>query len=338
MECRITNTRSSAAGSSVSKSLLILSFGFLLVLFSTCAMAVADNSRTNIVLILVDNHGYHHLGCKGNPYLKTPNIDKFARQSVDFCNFHAENFCSPSRAALLTGRQPMRYGVHNTVGGVSLLGPDEITLSERLKKSGYRTGIFGKWHLGMSYPFHPRFRGFDEVFVHGGGGIGQLEDYKGNRHMNARFQYQGKWIKTTGFSTDVLFDRAMKFIESSKEKEKPFFCYIPTPAVHFPVQSEPGALARIKKRGVTSEQDNLSLLSMIENMDDNLGRLVKRLDELKLRDNTMIIFMGDQGVGNRGSIKPVWPGRDRQKDLGNASEGKHRVYCMIQKPGLTRGR
>ena len=333
MPFRITNTKSLELGSSVSKTLLLQSLCYLFVLLLVCPATSAKDSKTNVVLILVDNHGYHHLGCKGNPYLKTPNIDKLARQSVDFCNFHAENFCSPSRAALLTGRQPMRYGVHNTVGGVSLLSPNEITLSERLKKSGYRTGIFGKWHLGMSYPFHPSLRGFDEVFVHGGGGIGQLEDFKGNRHMNARFQYKGKWIKTSGFSTDVLFDRAMEFIESSKEQ--PFFCYIPTPAVHFPVQPEPKALDRIKKRGVTSEQDNLSLLSMIENLDDNLGRLVKRLDKLKLRDNTMIIFMGDQGVGNRGSIKPVWPGKDRQKDLGNASEGKHRVYCMIQKSGLT---
>ena len=292
----------------------------------------AEESRRNVVLVLVDNQGYFELGCKGNPFLRTPNIDRFARNGIDFCNFHAENFCSPSRAALLTGRQPMRYGVHNTIGGVSLLDPNETILSERLKKEGYKTGIFGKWHLGMSYPFHPSLRGFDEVYVHGGGGIGQLEDYAGNNHMNAHFQHNGKWIKSEGFSTDVLFDEAMKFIETSGDR--PFFCYIPTPAVHFPVQAEPKALANIKKRGVTAEQSNLSRLSMIENLDSNLGRLLTKLEQLKLREQTMVIFMTDQGVGDRGFVKQVWPGKDRQQDLGNASEGKHRVFCMIQKHGL----
>lgn len=305
----------------------------LLMAAGVCSTAFAK-STPNVVLILTDNQGYFELGCKGNPYLRTPNIDDFARNGVDFCNFHAENFCSPSRAALLTGRQPMRYGVHNTIGGVSLLSPAELTLAERLKAAGYRTGIFGKWHLGMSHPFHPSRRGFDEVFVHGGGGIGQLEDYAGNRHMNAHFQHNGEWVESSGFSTDVLFDQALQFIASSGNT--PFFCYIPTPATHFPVQAEPKALARIKERGITSEQANLSLLSMIENIDDNVGRMVRRLAELKLRENTLIIFMTDQGVGDRGAAQPVWPQKDRQHDLGNASEGKHRVFCMMQMPGLTK--
>ncbi|MEM8670973.1 MAG: arylsulfatase [Planctomycetota bacterium] len=306
----------------------------LLILFAgNCLAATSDDRPTNVVLVLIDNQGYFELGCKGNAYLKTPIIDKFAREGVDFCNFHAENFCSPSRAALLTGRHPMRYGVHNTVGGVSLLDPNEVTLGDRLREAGYRTGVFGKWHLGMSHPFHPTLRGFDEVFVHGGGGIGQLEDYAGNNHMNAHFQRNGKWIESSGFSSDVLFDRAMEFIESSADQ--PFFCYLPTPAVHFPVQAEPNALARIKARGVPEDATDLSRLSMIENLDDNLGRLLDRLDKLNLRQNTLVIFMTDQGVGDRGSSTPVWPGKDRQQDLGNASEGKHRVFCFVQKPGVT---
>ncbi len=293
--------------------------------------AVSD--RPNVVLIMTDNQGYFELGCKGNPHVKTPSIDAFAQQSVDFCNFHAENFCSPSRAALLTGRQPMRFGVYNTIGGVSLLAAGEVTLADRLKAVGYRTAIFGKWHLGMSYPFHPRYRGFEEVFIHGGGGIGQLEDYLANRHLDAHFEDNGEWVESIGFSTDVLFDRASQFIRSCGDK--PFFCYIPTPATHFPVQSEPASLARIKQRGLTQADGSLSLYSMIENIDDNVGRLLSRLDRWNLSDNTLVIFMTDQGVGDRGSPTPVWPGKDRNADLGNASEGKHRVFCMMQKPGLT---
>lgn len=308
---------------------LLLPFALLV----WCLAVVGAEAKVNVVLMLTDNQGYFELACKGNPYLRTPHIDELARTSVDFCSFHAENFCSPSRAALLTGRQPMRYGVHNTIGGVSLLSPEEVTLADRLQAAGYRTGIFGKWHLGMSHPFHPSLRGFDEVFVHGGGGVGQLEDYAGNRHMNAHFQHNGKWVESSGFSTDVLVDHALEFIDSCGDQ--PFFCYIPTPATHFPVQAEPKALARIKERGVTEDQTNLSLLSMIENIDDNVGRLRKGLQQRGLRDNTLFIFMTDQGVGDRGAPKPTWPGRDRQQDLGNASEGKHRVFCMMQLAGLT---
>ena len=236
--------------------------------------ASADSNRPNVLLIMTDNQGYFELGCKGHPHLKTPHIDAFAGESVDFCNFHAENFCSPSRAALLTGRQPMRFGVYDTVGGVSLLAAQERTLGDVLRDAGYRTAIFGKWHLGMSHPFHPTNRGFDEVFIHGGGGIGQLEDHLGNNHLDAHFEHNGKWIPSIGFSTDVLFDRAARFIRS--DTERPFFCYIPLPATHFPHQSEPVALARIRQRGVTSEDADLALLSMIENIDDNVGRISRR--------------------------------------------------------------
>lgn len=305
----------------------------LILLSVVSASCVLGKGPPNVLLIMTDNQGYFDLGCKGNAYLQTPHIDDFARQSVDFCNFHAENFCSPSRAALLTGRQPMRFGVYDTIGGVSLLAANEVTLADRLRAAGYKTGIFGKWHLGMSYPFHPKYRGFDEVFIHGGGGIGQLEDYLGNNHMDAHFECNGKWIETTGFSTDVLFNRAAQFIESCGDQ--PFFCYIPTPAVHFPVQAEPVALARILKRGITAKDARVDLLSMIENVDDNVGRILEKLDQLNLTENTLVIFMSDQGVGDEGSPKPVWAGKDRNKDLGNASEGKHRVFCMIRKPGLT---
>lgn len=290
----------------------------------------ASNARPNVLLILIDNQAYFELSCKGHSFLHTPHIDALAGESVDFCNFHAENFCSPSRAALLTGRQPMRLGVYDTIGGVSLLPARETTLADRLRAAGYRTGIFGKWHLGMSYPFHPSQRGFDDVFIHGGGGIGQLEDYAGNRHLNAHFQHDGIWEPTTGYSTNVLFDQAEGFIR--KCGREPFFCFLPTPAPHFPYQPEAEALKRIQARGVSAA--DTTLFSMIENIDDNVGRILDCLEVQGIAENTLVILMSDQGMGYRGaSFSP--PSAAEHANLGNASDASHQVFCLVRKPGLT---
>ena len=199
-------------------------------LLSQIDSLATEESRPNVLLILVDNQSYFELSCHGHAQLQTPHIDKLASESVDFVNFHAPPFCSPSRAAMLTGRYALRAGIHNTIGGVSILQRDEVTLANYLKGVGYATAIFGKWHLGMTYPYHPMHRGFDEVFIHGGGGIGQLEDHYGNRHMDATWEHNGVFTKSKGYSSDVLFDRAKAFIAS--KREAPFFCFLSTPATH----------------------------------------------------------------------------------------------------------
>lgn len=296
------------------------------------APALVGKERPNVLLILTDNQSYYELGCHGHEQVETPHIDRLADESVDFVNFHAPPFCSPSRTALLTGRYAMRAGVHTTVQGVSILRKEEITLADYLKGVGYRTAIFGKWHLGYSYPYHPMERGFDETFVHGGGGIGQLEDYYGNNHMDAVWDRNGVYEQSEGYSSDVLFEEAAQFIE--RNRNEPFFCFVSTPATHTPYQAEPKAMARIKARGVEASEADLKLYSMIENIDENVGRLLERIDEWSLRDNTIVILATDQGVGFRGAPDPYFDGK--RDNHGGAYDEKNRVFCMMRYPPLSK--
>ncbi len=285
----------------------------------------AEPSKLNIVFVLSDNQSYYEMGCHGHAELQTPHIDALAKQSLDFQNFYAPPFCSPSRAVLLTGQHAMRSGVHNTVGGRSILHKDKITLADVLKNAGYRTGIFGKWHLGFSYPYRPEDRGFEEVFVHGGGGIGQMEDHFGNTHYGPTFIHNGKPVATKAFSTDTLFDRAMAFIEANKDRR--FFCYLPTPVTHSPHYGPRDLMAKIKARGV---KGSVGLYAQVENLDANIGKLVKKIDELGLAKNTVLIYASDQGISDRGA--PHGPSKQ-----GLAYDAKHHVPFMVRMPTGTPG-
>ena len=260
--------------------------------------------------------------------VQTPRIDRLSRTGVNFTDFNAPPFCSPSRGALLTGRYALRYGIHNTVGGVSILHRDERTLADVMKSAGYRTAVFGKWHLGMSHPYTPDCRGFDEYFIHGGGGVSQLEDYYGNNHMDATYIHQGQYVKSRGFSTDVLFDQGIDFM--NRNRETPFFCLISTPAVHFPTLLHPETGKRLKDRGITDEKQ-LPLWSMIENVDENVGRLLDYLKASGLKENTVLFLMSDQGVNDRGVTHRAGAGTRR----GVQYDEKHQVYCMVQYPKIT---
>ena len=307
-------------------------FLILFSLFQSLVILCPAQNRPNVLLILTDNQSYFELSCHGHEQLQTPNIDRLAAESVDFQNFHAPPFCSPSRAELLTGRYSLRSGIHNTVGGVSILKAEEATLANYLGGAGYRTAIFGKWHLGYSHPYLPYERGFDEAFVHGGGGIGQMEDHYGNNHMDATWNHNGTMVPSEGFSSDVLFSEASRFIKNSGDD--PFFCFISTPATHTPYQTEPKAMARIKARGVEASDGDLKLYSMIENIDDNVGRLMTQIDDWGLRDNTLVIFATDQGVNDRGAPEPRFTGKREIHNVGY--DEKHAVFCMMRYPPLTK--
>ena len=198
----------------------------------------------NVVLVMTDDQGYGDFGCYGNPWLKTPAIDSLAASaSFILADFHVDPTCAPTRAALMTGRYSSRTGVWHTVMGRSILRKDEVTMAQVFADSGYRTGIFGKWHLGDNYPYRPQDRGFQEVLIHGGGGVGQTPDYWGNDYFDDTYLHNGKREKFSGYCTDVWFQAAEKFIEQNRDR--PFFAYIPTNAAHGPFWSTRNMRSRI---------------------------------------------------------------------------------------------
>ncbi|HUW18839.1 MAG TPA: arylsulfatase [Sedimentisphaerales bacterium] len=284
--------------------------------------AGAKRERPNVVLVMTDDQGYGDLGCHGNKIIKTPNLDRLYTQSVRLTDFHVAPSCSPTRAGLMTGRYCNRTGVWHTVMGRNLLRKDEVTVADVFKAGGYRTGIFGKWHLGDNYPFRPGDRGFDEVLIHHGGGIGNVHDYWGNDYIDDTYCHNGKLEKFTGYCTDIWFAGAMGFIE--KNKDQPFFCYLPTNCPHGP-HIVPEKYSRpYEDKGV-----NAKFYGMIANIDENMGRLMKKLKELGIEDNTVLIFMTDNG-GTAG-VKVFNAGMRGQK--GTEYDGGHRVPCFIRWPG-----
>ncbi|MHC4666309.1 MAG: arylsulfatase [Planctomycetota bacterium] len=279
----------------------------------------AEGTPPNVVLVITDDQGYGDLSCHGNSVLKTPNLDKLHSQSVRLDDFHVSPTCSPTRAALMTGRYCNRTGVWHTVMGRSLLRKDEVTMADVFAASGYRTGIFGKWHLGDTYPFRPQDRGFDETLVHGGGGIGNTQDYWGNDYFDDTYFRNGKPEKFTGYCTDVWFAEAMKFVEANKDR--PFLCYLPTNAPHGPFRVPDKYSDPYWGKGVKA-----LFCGMIANIDENMGRLMDKLKELGIEDNTILIFMTDNGTSG-GRFDAGMRGRK-----GSEYDGGHRVPFFIRWP------
>lgn len=275
--------------------------------------------RPNVVLVMTDDQGYGDLACHGNGVIQTPNLDRLYRRSVRLTDFHVGPTCSPTRAALMTGRYCNRTGVWHTIMGRSLLRRDEVTMADVFRAGGYRTGIFGKWHLGDNYPYRPNDRGFDEALVHKGGGIGNTQDYWGNDYFDDTYFRNGKAEKFRGYCTDVWFTEAMKFIEANRDR--PFLCYLPTNAPHSPYRVPEKYSRMYEGKGV-----NAGFYGMITNIDENMGRLMKRLDELGLADNTILIFMTDNG-----SSEPRYNAAMRG-NKGDAYDGGHRVPFFIRWP------
>jgi arylsulfatase len=283
-------------------------------------------SRPNVILILTDDQGYGDLSCHGNPILKTPNIDRLHAEGVRFSDFHVSPTCAPTRAALLTGRHEFKNGVTHTVMERERLAPDAVTLAEVLKSADYTTGIFGKWHLGDEPDRWPSRRGFDEMFIHGAGGIGQsyegsCGDAPDNTYFDPAILHNGKFIKTKGYCSDVFFNQALAWMESVKG-DQPFYCHIATNAPHAPLQVRPEDEARYADK--IDDKNVAKFYGMIANIDDNVGRLLDRLSEWKLEQNTLVIFMNDNGgtvgvnvynAGMRGAKNTPWLGGTRASSL-----------------------
>jgi arylsulfatase A-like enzyme len=255
-------------------------------------VAAAQERHPNILLIVTDDQGYGDLGCHGNPEVKTPNIDALAKNAFQFESFHVSPVCSPTRSSLLTGRYNYRTGVVDTFLGRSMMHADEITLAEMLAAAGYRTGIFGKWHLGDNYPLRAQDQGFQETLTIRGGGIGQPSDPPGGDHYTDATMYRnGKPVKTNGYCTDVLANAAIEFIAANKNR--PFFAYVPFNAPHTPLEVPESYLKPYKDAGMPDV--TARVYAMVTNIDDNVGRLMKKLDDLQLADDTIVVFMSDNG-------------------------------------------
>lgn len=249
-----------------------------------------DYKKPNVILIMTDDQGYGDLGCLGNPYLKTPTLDALYEESVRFTDFHVDPACSPTRSGLLTGNYSSRAGVWHTIGGRSLLKEGMTTMSEIFTANGYETGIFGKWHLGENYPYRPQDRGFKESLVHGGGGVGQGPDYWGNNYYNDTYIHNGKFKKYEGYCNTVWFNEAINYIK--KNKDSPFFCYIPTNLPHAPLHVNEAYVEPYK--GQASER-LANYYGMISKLDEDVARLLNEIKNIGLEENTIVIFMTDNG-------------------------------------------
>jgi len=271
--------------------------------------ALAENpKRPNIVYVITDDQGYGDIAALGNRVLRTPNLDRLHGESVRLTEFHASPTCSPTRAALMTGRHEFRSGVTHTIFERERLALSATTLPQLLETAGYTSGIFGKWHLGDEDAYQPGKRGFDRVFIHGGGGIGQsypgsCGDAPGNSYFDPVIRSDGTFVKTKGYCTDVFFTAALDWIDHCRKESEPFFCYIALNAPHSPLDCPPGSdtpyLAALEAAGIADPEQRAKIAKfygMIENIDTNVGRLLQKLDEWGLADDTLVVFTTDNGT------------------------------------------
>ncbi len=280
--------------------------------------ALRAASPPNVILIMTDDQGIGDFGATGNPVIETPNLDEMARNSATMTTFYVSPVCSPTRACLMTGRYNYRTRCIDTWLGRSMMDPAEVTIAEILSAADYATGIFGKWHLGDCYPMRPMDQGFEEVLVHRGGGLAQPSEPRENngRYTDPILFHNGKSIQTKGFCTDVYFDAALQFIEKSHQAKRPFFAYVATNAPHGPFGDVPEELRKkyIKKADqlaqlivpqmrdakLDAEVDKLArIAAMITNIDQNVGRLFEKLNQLHITENTLVIFLTDNGPNSR---------------------------------------
>lgn len=300
----------------------------LLVLVALCPTASATPPRPNVVLIMTDDQGWGDVGVHGNDAIRTPNLDRLAREGVQFTRFYAGPVCTPTRASLMTGRYHLRTRAIDTYRGRAIMHPDEVTLAETLGAAGYRTCIFGKWHLGDHHPSRPIDQGFGEALVHWGGGIAQPADPpQGNSYFDPWLEHNGKLVKSFGYCSDVYTDAALRFIDdrgNAGGDAAPFFVYLAFNAPHDPLQVSDDLARPYREAGL--DEPTAKVYAMVENIDANVGRLLARLAERKLADDTLVIFLSDNGPAGRrynGGFRGA---------KGSVYEGGIRVPCFARWP------
>ncbi len=304
----------------------LLRFCRLALLLAFVPLVSFGAERPNVILVMTDDQGIGDLGIHGNDKIKTPNLDKFGREGIELTRFYVSPVCAPTRAELMTGRNYYRTGVIHTSRGGAKMHTEETTVAELLGGAGYRTGLFGKWHLGDNYPMRPQDQGFQEVLMHKSGGITQPPDQP-NAYQDPILWHNGERIHAKGYCTDVFFGAAMKFIEENQKRS--FFTYIALNAPHTPLEVSDEYVKPYKAMGL--DDTTAKVYGMVQNIDENFGRLVAHLDKLKLRENTILIFMTDNGP-QQSRYTMNLRGRKSQ-----TYEGGNRVPFFIQWPAKWKG-
>lgn len=308
---------------------------FLILFISISGLQIGHvyaRKRPNILLIMTDDQGIGDIGLHGNNILKTPNMDAIARQGAEFKQFIVNFNCSPTRASMLTGRDNYRTGVVGVTETSHLMKSTEVTLAKVLSDAGYRTGIFGKWHLGDSYPMRPSDKGFQETLIHKGGGIGQASDPPGNSYYNPVLEQNNVQKAFQGYCDDIFADATINFMD--KNRDKPFFAFYATNLPHFPLTVSDKWADPFRKMGL--HELNARTYGMIANVDANIGRLLAKLKELGIEDNTIVVFMSDNGPRTKRTKNDLYPDRYNMNLRGTKTsvyENGIRAPFFIKWPG-----
>ncbi len=297
---------------------------------------ISGKNPPNLIIIMTDDQGYGELSVHGNPILQTPQLDKLHSQSLRFTNFHAAPMCTPTRGQLMTGLDAVKNGAVNVSSGRTLLKPGIPTMADIYAENNYSTGIFGKWHLGDNYPFRPVDRGFSESVWFPASHIGSVPDYWGNDYFDDIYIKNGVKTRFKGFCTDVFFKEAMEFMKNNTKKEKPFFCYLPLNAPHSPFYAPEKDIREmeiaLEQSGIRfpekKKSDFIRYLAMIRNIDENTGLLMDFLDKEGLSENTILIFLTDNG-STFGNLYYNAGMRGRKT---TPYEGGHRVPFFLRWP------
>ena len=323
---------------------------FICMLLSACntPQELSETNSPNIILVMTDDQGYGDLGIHENPFIRTPVLDSLARHSTRIDPFYVSPVCAPTRSSLMTGRYHLRTGVYDTYNGGAMMSTEEQTVAEVLAEHGYHTAMVGKWHLGDSYPMRPMDQGFQYYLAHKGGGIGQPGDDFGNfirtdsSYFDPFLWENGKRVRRSGYCSDIFTDQAIEFITShtSEQAKNPFFLYLAFNAPHTPLQlpekyeqeyseMEYGSTDFLVSGGNVSEMNERDMESarrvygMVRNIDDNMGRLLSTLKKLGIEENTLVVFLTDNGPQQR----RYTAGLNQRKS--SVMEGGIRVPCMF---------
>ena len=298
---------------------------FLLLLGWSAGWAPA-HSRPNLVILLADDSGWGDYGFTGNTQARTPHLDSLARGGASLDRFFVCAVCAPTRAEFLTGRYHVRGGVTGVSTGRERLNTDEKTLADAFKAAGYATGCFGKWHNGSQWPYHPNARGFDEYYGFTSGHWGE--------YFDPPLEHNGRPVRGKGYIADDLTTRALAFIEQNRSR--PFLCYVPfntphspwaVPAEYWERYKDLPIQQRATEAGREQPDRTRCALAMMQNLDDNVGRILRRLDDLSLSENTIVVYFSDNGPNSwrwNGGLKGI---------KGSVEEGGVRSVCFLRWPG-----